>query len=591
LVEGVNLAAYNTAENAADVNDLRLALGYDQVNLYGVSYGTMLAQAMLRDFPEGVRSAVLDSAYPLDTSLPADSPAGVSRLFDAIFANCAADGLCNAVYPDARSVFNALRDRLKRDPLDVTVQHPLTGETYTFTFDDDDLIVRMLSTHPGRVPALLFDLRDGSLEPILAAVRAEIEAAQHGGLGSVSAGMKTSILCSQRLFHAAPDQLARAKAAHPETAVVADLFTSDRSLCDVWPAHPIDERDAQPVTSDVPTLILTGQYDPGVTPAYGEQLAARSKPGYAYVIPNAGHGVLNAATPCVTGILLSFLNDPMREPDTQCVAGLRPIEFALRQSLSRGPVGLMSLALMGTLTWSAGRALAGTRRPGRAFTLSISTRLIGWLPPVGAAILIVLGYLIDVPNLSVLENARVVETIAPLIAALHAASIFSPDDEPALEVTLACPRPMAWTLLERVGVLLALHGGVALAGSIVIAGTAGESAAVAIARWLAPMLVLVGLSVCLTLITRQALSSAGMVVLLWFGLSTASETVVTRWPFLWPIGLYLQPDNVDFALNRAFLVLIGLGLFALAATHLLRDEERVLIGRSIISRSRIRHVV
>ena len=64
-----DLMAYNTASNAADINDLRLALGYDQVNLWGGSYGTRLALGVMRDYPEGLRSVVLDSVYPPDVDL------------------------------------------------------------------------------------------------------------------------------------------------------------------------------------------------------------------------------------------------------------------------------------------------------------------------------------------------------------------------------------------------------------------------------------------------------------------------------------------------------------------------------------------
>jgi pimeloyl-ACP methyl ester carboxylesterase len=91
LADGVNLAAYNSRENAADLNDLRIALGYDEWNLYGISYGTKLALTTMRDFPEGIRSVVLDSAYPLQTSLIIDVPANMDRAFDTLFAGCAAD--------------------------------------------------------------------------------------------------------------------------------------------------------------------------------------------------------------------------------------------------------------------------------------------------------------------------------------------------------------------------------------------------------------------------------------------------------------------------------------------------------------------
>ena len=61
--EEINLAAYNSPASAADLNDLRLALGYKEWNLYGRSYGGRLALTVMRDYPTGIRSVILDSPY------------------------------------------------------------------------------------------------------------------------------------------------------------------------------------------------------------------------------------------------------------------------------------------------------------------------------------------------------------------------------------------------------------------------------------------------------------------------------------------------------------------------------------------------
>ena len=105
LSQIADLSAYNTVANAADVNDLRLALGYDQVNLWGTSYGTRLALGVMRDHPDGLRSVILDSVYPPDVDLYLESPANVNRAFTVFFEGCAQDEACNAAYPDLRAVF------------------------------------------------------------------------------------------------------------------------------------------------------------------------------------------------------------------------------------------------------------------------------------------------------------------------------------------------------------------------------------------------------------------------------------------------------------------------------------------------------
>jgi hypothetical protein len=173
---------------------------------------------------------------------------------------------------------------------------------------------------------------------------------------------------------------------------------------------------------------------------------------------------------------------------------------------------------------------------------------------------------------------RVIETIVPLLAGVQAAFLFSPEDEPGLEVTLAAPRPITWTIMERVLWLLLLQGGVALIGSVGVAMTNGESMSVTLARWLAPLLFFTGLGLSLTLISRQIIFSVGLTALLWCGLMLAGEYITRLWPWLWPLSAYAQPDLADFWLNRVWVALCGLALLRFAAVNLVREPERVLLG-------------
>ena len=100
LGSGIELAAYNTAASAADVNDIRRALGYGQIDVWGLSYGTRLALAVERDFPEIVHSLVLDSALPPSVNQLVDRAANAERAFRVLFDGCAADVACASAYPD-----------------------------------------------------------------------------------------------------------------------------------------------------------------------------------------------------------------------------------------------------------------------------------------------------------------------------------------------------------------------------------------------------------------------------------------------------------------------------------------------------------
>jgi pimeloyl-ACP methyl ester carboxylesterase len=105
LAEGINLAAFNSRENAADVESLRLALGYGPINLYGVSYGTLLAQHVMRDFPASLRSVILDAVVSAAVNPYPQVPLSQSRAFAGVFAACAADPACAADYPQLQARF------------------------------------------------------------------------------------------------------------------------------------------------------------------------------------------------------------------------------------------------------------------------------------------------------------------------------------------------------------------------------------------------------------------------------------------------------------------------------------------------------
>jgi len=124
---GINLAAYNSAASAADLNDLRLALGYKAWNLYVRSYGGRLALTVMRDYPAGIRSAILDSPFPPQANLYEGIAANIWRAFTTLFNGCAADPACQAAYPDLERIFNELVDRLNAHPITLAVTDPVTG--------------------------------------------------------------------------------------------------------------------------------------------------------------------------------------------------------------------------------------------------------------------------------------------------------------------------------------------------------------------------------------------------------------------------------------------------------------------------------
>jgi pimeloyl-ACP methyl ester carboxylesterase len=269
---GVSLQAYSTRENAADVDDVRRVLGYEAVNLVGLSYGTRLALAVLRDHPEGVRSVVLDSPAPPHIDWFAERAPNAERSLDLLFAACAAEAACADAHPRLEERFWSLTDRLDRDPLAMRTLDPETTSAVTWRIDGNALI------------GIVFrQLYDASAIPRLPRVIADVEAGTDaalripltqllGVLRGRSHGMNHLVMCNDE--YPFFDRAAIPGTAEPrlELWAVQDLqrylgFCERHGLTEAPPA------ENEPVTSDVPVLLLAGEFDPITPPSWTERAA------------------------------------------------------------------------------------------------------------------------------------------------------------------------------------------------------------------------------------------------------------------------------------------------------------------------------
>jgi hypothetical protein len=212
---------------------------------------------------------------------------------------------------------------------------------------------------------------------------------------------------------------------------------------------------------------------------------------------------------------------------------------------------------------------------------------MGWLPVLGSALAVGAGLVLAASSRRgdalAAPTLRVVEVVVPLVFGLQSAFLLPPDGEPSIELLLASPRPVVWALCERIMVMTAVLGSIAVVGSLCEGWIERMNGLARIARWLVPCVSLGGAALFTTQLTRQGTFGALMATLLWGGMLFGFDAVLTRWPFLWPLHVYLQPGAVAshvYTINRVVLSLIGLGLTALAA-YLLGDEERVLGIRGV----------
>jgi pimeloyl-ACP methyl ester carboxylesterase len=334
--EGVDLSAFNTVENAADIPLIAAALGYGQIDFYGVSYGTLLGLHLLRDHPEAVRSAILDAVVPTQLNFIPEVFASENRLWSEVFAHCSADPVCSADYPDLENRLFALVERLDEEPIVTEVVDSETGARaeaeLTGTALLDVMFQLMYSAgNYAFAPKIIADLEDGdatAIEFVLPLIAFD---------RTFSEGMYYTVICAEDADFAPSD--VNLDGVRPQFADGAiDEASAFLEYCELWEVEELDASVDDPVTSDVPTLLLSGRFDPITPPSNGDLAAATLTNSTHVVHPYGAHGVA-FDDPCIDSVMAAFLADPDTAPDTSCVAGIQPEETV--------PADAVTLALVG----------------------------------------------------------------------------------------------------------------------------------------------------------------------------------------------------------------------------------------------------
>lgn len=326
--EGINLSAYRTVESAADIHELRLALGIESWDLLGVSYGSRLAMVLMRDFPEGIRSVVLDSAYPPNVNSYTEQPYHILAALHRLFDGCADDPVCAYHYPDLEQVFYVLLDELAYDPL---------------TFDDgslldDSALVSELTdllydtSAIAFIPYVIYEAYLGDFDPLLDLMDGE-HWPEYDGPDWFdfdedlyeSDGVYYSMECSESVPSGDLDDAWALIKGFP--SVISHILYDDLEAvfqaCAIWGVRGAGEYEMAAVSSQIPTLILAGEYDP-VTPPIWALMASETLPnGYYYEVPRGGHALMDSGA-CAMRIIGQFLESPLSRPNADC---LRPLEF------------------------------------------------------------------------------------------------------------------------------------------------------------------------------------------------------------------------------------------------------------------------
>jgi len=320
--QGLNRTAYGADVNAADAIDVRRALGYPNWDVYGVSYGGVVAQELLRLDPRGTHAAVLVSTVATGPLNATHSAVAYQRRMEAVFRSCAAQPSCRQAFPNLESDFYALHEELSAKPVAVVI--PGASPPRSVWLNGERLMMELrrelfgAPTSIRRLPLLISELRRGNRDAARRRLIGNGEISPWGALGRI-------VQCNEYGADYRKGVAALRATLRLPFQIIADDF---REHCDLWLPKPTRQADQRPVISDAPTLVLHGEFDQMEVGPTQKAITAQLKQAYAYTFPGESHA--NAPVGCHGSIVQQFLENPTRRPDASCLARMPGIVFKTR---------------------------------------------------------------------------------------------------------------------------------------------------------------------------------------------------------------------------------------------------------------------
>ena len=384
LEPGANLGLYTTPIAADDLDDVRAALGYESLDLFGISYGTRASLVYLRRHPDHVRTVMLHGVAPVDQSMPLHFARDTQRALEGVLDECAAEAACRKAFPDGRRELALLIERLARTPATVEILHPDTGAPATVHLSRDvaaeTLRYLAYSTAGAQwIPAFVHAGAAGDLRPLAEMglfFRRDI-------VDSGSIGVYLSVTCAEDLPWV---DLAEAAREAQGTALGDYRAREQKAACALWPRGEIPADYRTMVASDKPVLIFTGALDPVTPSAHGDRVAKTLSHSRHIVVPDGGHSFDGLeGLDCVSNLRAEFVERGSAEGlDTRCVAAVHrppfPTEIPKLTPVAVEPAALVHLP--GAFRSPDGRTAARVEAAGAGLSISVDGEPPAPLVPV-----------------------------------------------------------------------------------------------------------------------------------------------------------------------------------------------------------------
>jgi pimeloyl-ACP methyl ester carboxylesterase len=320
---GDRVRFYTTSAAVADLAAVVKALNVAAIDLYGVSYGTRVAELYMRRYPESVHAAILDGVTVPEQAIGPETPLDGERALDLIVTRCMNSKDCAAAYPQLQQDLDGLRRQFGPQKSTLVIDDPSSGLPLPLQFNRSMLnaSLRFLSYSANQaslLPTLVHQAAQGALAPL--AAQTVMTARQVSD--QLASGMQNSVICSEDVpLFAGAD-----RAAISRTYQGADQLDAFLEICKLWPRGPVDPDLHRPLRSAIPTLLLSGEADPVTPPADAERAARGIAHHRHLVLSGEGHG--QVATGCVPKLMAEFLSAAAPEKlDAACLEQHRPVPF------------------------------------------------------------------------------------------------------------------------------------------------------------------------------------------------------------------------------------------------------------------------
>lgn len=316
---------YTTTVAVQDLDTVRAALGYKQINVYGISYGTRVALEYLREFPSRVRSVILDGVVPADWNVGAEVSLDAQQALDGIFARCRKQPDCHKAFPNLANEFSLLQRGLKRRPVSVQLRDPVTGMpiSQTLNWSKVAVAIRLMSYSSDTAALLPLLIHQAAIAHDYAPLLAQALIFTNSVNEGIAEGMNAAVLCTEDVpFYAHDAKIRRDSESYLGGKPVEALIKS----CAAWPRGIMETDFKRPVVSDKPVLLISGADDPITPPANAAHAAKTLSDSLSLVVPGQGHG--NAMRGCVPKLMAQFVETAsVKSLDPHCVSSIRAFPF------------------------------------------------------------------------------------------------------------------------------------------------------------------------------------------------------------------------------------------------------------------------